>query len=170
MREPTLAEWLNLSSADRRKRLDSLNPYGGEGFTLIKAISDRFRDEFGHLPGLVIDGPGVYHGGDWVISSSRPFVFDRRKLPEHYLGIMVHTSVRNPLPLEFSKGYPEAYVWAPPNFAKFVDRCANEIREQLGDPNMSREDMLHALIGVPFEEHLAHCRQSVREGRMPAFE
>jgi hypothetical protein len=170
MQEPTLQEWLILSNADRRKWLDSLNPYGGEGYTLLAAITDRFREEFGNLRGLEIGKPGVYHGGYWVISASHPFVFDRRKLPNQYLDVTVHASVRNPLPPEFSMRYPEAYVWAPPNFAKFVDRCAGEIREQLGDPNMSLAEMLHALIGRPFEEHLSDCRQWVREGLIPSFE
>jgi hypothetical protein len=95
----------------------------------------------------------------------------RRKLPGKYLAIIVHASLRIPLPAEFeSQRFPDAYVWAPPNVEKFVDRCADEIREKVGDPHMTRAETLHALIGRPFEEHLAHCRQSVREEWLPPFE
>jgi hypothetical protein len=171
MKQLTLPEWLALSDGERTEWLGQLNPYSGEGFELIKAISDRFRDEFGHLPGLEVEGPGVYHGGDWVISASHPFVFDRRKLPGQYVGITVRAGVRNPLPAEFEgQYYPHAYVWNPRNFERFVDRSADEIRKALGDPTMSRDEMLHALIGWPFEEHLANCRQAVAEGKIPPFE
>jgi hypothetical protein len=171
MRELTLPEWLGLSDLERARWLSALNAYGGEGAELIGAIGDRFREEYGHLEGLEVLGPGVFHGGTWVIGATHPFVFDRRRLPHQYLGIDIRASVRHPLPPEFDEQrFPDAYVWAPPNFEKFVDRCFHEIREALRDPDMTRAEMLHALIGMPFEEHLAHCRRSVREGRIPPFE
>jgi hypothetical protein len=171
VRNPSLTDWLTLSSAERIKWLSRWNPYAGEGGELIKAVSDRFRAEFGHLPGLEVSGPGVYHGGSWVIAASHPFVFDRRKLPNQFLGVDVHASLRHPMPPEFEgQQYPEAYVWAAPNFERFVDRCGEEIRRQLSDPHMTRAEMLHALIGRPFDEHLADCRRWVSEGKIPPFE
>jgi hypothetical protein len=65
---------------------------------------------------------------------------------------------------------PDGYAWSPPNFERFVDRCANEIRQRLSNPTMSRAEMLHALIGTPFEEFVAHCRESVKKGFIPPFE
>lgn len=35
---------------------------------------------------------------------------------------------------------------------------------------MTREEMLHAIVGRPFEEHVAQCRRAVKEGSIPPFE
>jgi hypothetical protein len=170
MSEPLLTDWTMLDEEERVQRVAKFNPYTGEGEDLIRQIVVRFRDEFGHLPGLEIDH-GIYHGGDWVIGVSRPFIFDRRLLPNTYLGVGVRTTARPPLPQEFQgQKYPQGYVWSPPNYERFVDRCANEIRERLGNPTMTRTEMLNALVGRPFEEHLAACRRWVKEGKIPPFE
>lgn len=52
MAEPTLTEWMQLSSDERARRLAALNAYAGEGGALVRQIVERFRDEFGHLPEL----------------------------------------------------------------------------------------------------------------------
>jgi hypothetical protein len=70
MAEAMLTEWIQLSSEERARRLAALNAYAGEGAALIKQIADRFRDESGHLSDLEIYGPGVYHGGGWVVGVS----------------------------------------------------------------------------------------------------
>lgn len=171
MAAPSLSEWIALSEDERIRRLAAFNAYAGEGEELVKRITDRFREEFGRLPDVTIDGPGIYHGGSWTIGVTHPFIFDRRFLPERYLGVDVRAGVTPPFPPEFEgQTYPSGYVWSPPNFERFVDRCAAEIRVRLGDPNMTRETMLHALIGRPFEEHLSNCRRWVKEGVIPAFE
>jgi hypothetical protein len=167
---PTLTEWMDLPDDERARLMRSWNPYAGEGGALVEQIADRLRGEFGHLAGLEISGHGVYHGGSWVIGATHPFVFDRRALPGRYLGIEVRASVRPPFPREFEgQDHPHGYVWAPPNFERFVDRCSDQIQARLG-PGLSRADMLHALIGRPFEEHLAACRRWVKEGSIPPFE
>lgn len=168
---PALAEWLTLSDHERAEIKERWNPYGGEGFGLVDAITSDFRAKYGHLPGLQIDGPGVYHGGQWVIGLRVPFVFDRRPIPSTHLGIMVHTSLTGELPREFADGTRRhEYVWAPPHYEAFVDRAADEIRAQLGVADMSRNDMLSALVGMPFSQWLALVRSSVREGRLEPFE
>jgi len=168
---PTIDEWLELSERERVQRVAALNAYAGEGEELLRIAVDRFRKDFGHLKGLKISGPGVYHGGSWVIGASHPFVFDKRLLPPTYLGMTVHQSTSHPLPVEFqNQERPRGYVWSPPNFSQFVDRCGEEVRRELGNPAMTREEMLHALIGEPYEEFVARCRGWVAEGKIPAFE
>lgn len=55
------------------------------------------------------------------------------RLPQRYLAIEVRASIRPPLPPEFQgQEYPHGYVWSPPNYERFVDRCAMEIRQRLG--------------------------------------
>ena len=149
--QPTFAEWVAMSDDERRRVIDRWNPYGGEGLELLNQITEDFRAKYGHLRGIDITGPAVYHGGQWVIAVNTPFVFDRRTLPNVHLGIMMHYSYPAVLPPEFSDGTrTNEYVWAPEHYEQFVDRAADDIRRELGDPGMSREDMLAALVGMPF--------------------
>jgi hypothetical protein len=152
-RVPTFAEWLELPDAERTKIRDSWNPYGGEGRELISEVSEHLRLELSHLP-LEFSGPGVYHGGQWVIAIRRPFIIDKRELPQYYLGIMVHYSQLGELPPEFEAGRTNEYVWAPEHYERFVDRAGEEIRRTLGKPNLTRDEMLEALTGMPFAEYL----------------
>ena len=151
---PSLDEWIAMPDALRARVLNSLNPYAGEGAELVESIAARFRDEFGDEPGLRITGAGVYHGGTWVIGITHPLIFDRRRVPARYLGIEIRASVHGDLPLEFQT----EDVWSPSNYERFVTRCAEEIRVQLGDANMSTDEMLYALIGMPFQSYLALYR------------
>ena len=168
---PTFAEWLKLSDDERAALQERWNPYGGEGFGLVEEITADFGANYGHLPNLHIEGPGVYHGGQWVIGLRVPFVFDRRSLPDSHLGVRVHASLTGELPREFADGTRlHSYVWAPPHYEAFVDRAAGEIRTQLGGAEMSRDDMLSALVGMPFSQFVELCRSSVRDGRLEPFE
>jgi hypothetical protein len=118
-----------------------------------------------------VDGAGSPHGGGWEIDVTHDVIFDRRWIPGHYLGFSVHSRVQGPLPPEFAnQDRPHGYAWSPPNFERFVDRCSNEIRQRLGNPTMSRNEMLDALVGRPFEEFVALCRESVKKGFIPPFE
>ncbi|HSL71066.1 MAG TPA: hypothetical protein VK864_12545, partial [Longimicrobiales bacterium] len=156
---------------ERATLLSGWNPYGGEGGQLLSEIADDFRAKYGHLAGLEVVGPGVYHGGYYVIAVRHPFVFDRGLLPGTHLGISVHASIRGALPPEFAEGTRQlSYVWASLHYEQFVDRCADQIRAQLGRPDMTREELLSALVGRPFREHVQHCRSMVREGRLEPFE
>jgi hypothetical protein len=168
---PTFAEWLALSDGEQVEIQSRWNPYGGEGQELVSDIAADFRAKYGHIPGVEVDGPGVYHGGDWVIAVRHPFIFDRRTLPARHLGITVHTSLPPELPAEFREGTRKhSYVWAPPHYEQFVDRCAEQIRTELRRPDISRDEMLSALVGIPFAQFVELCRGGVREGRMEPFE
>jgi hypothetical protein len=171
MTVPTFEEWLNLTEDERERQMGQLNGYDGVGEALMTRIVECFREEFGHLPGIAVGGPSTPQGGGWAIDVFHDMIFDRRWLPHRYLGVAVRPGPRPPLPTEFSgQQYPTGYAWSPPNYERFVDRCGDEIRERLGKPNMSRHEMLHALIGRPFEEHVARCREGVAAGFIPPFE
>src|SRR6478609_2212131 len=142
---PSLAAWIALSDRERAQIQSGWNTYGGEGAELVARICSDFREKYGHLPGVEVFGPGIYHGGSWVIGVRHPFVFDRRLLPAYHLGIDVRTSAGSDLPPEFQEGIRKhSYVWAPPHYEQFVDRCSDEIRAKLGRSDMSRDEMLKA--------------------------
>ena len=168
---PTFAQWLCLTDDERAQLLSSWNAYAGEGETLVRDVMDRFQAEYGQLKGVTISGPGVYHCGEWIIRLTHPFIFDRRTLPGYYLGVRIMLGYALPLPPEFEgQRLPQAYVWAPTNYERFVDRCGGEIRRQLGQPDMTREEMLDALVGFSFEWHRRRCRDAARNGILPPFE
>ena len=168
---PTFEEWKALPESHRARIQAGWNTYGGEGADIAAKAADDFRAKFGHLPGLSVAGPGIYHGGSWVIAASHPFVFDRRTISASHLGIEVHASIGPELPPEFEASTRKYdYVWAPPHYEAFVDNNANQIRETLRDPSMSRDEMLSALVGRPFDEFVRFCRESVSAGRIEPFE
>jgi hypothetical protein len=137
---------------------------------LVERVCADFREKYGSIPNLEIGGPGVYHGGTWVISVRHPFVFDRRRVPSYHLGIQIRTWSGADLPTEFRDGTRRHdYVWAPPHYEQFVDRCAQDIRTQLGRPDMSRYEILSALVGRPFDDFVDSCKNSVREGKIASF-
>jgi hypothetical protein len=168
---PDLESWKRLTPQEQHARLADYSERE-EARSLLKSIVDDFRDAYGHIEGLVVSkDPGSYHGGEWVIDVTHPFIFDRRSLPGYHLGVRLHRGSQPPLPPEFAnQHYPDGYAWSPPNFERFVDRCADEIRQKLGKPQMSRAEMLHALVGTPFEEFVSHCREWVKKGSIPPFE
>jgi hypothetical protein len=168
---PTFEEWRSLPDSDRARIQAGWNTYGGEGAEIVAQAADDFRAKFGHLPGLSVSGPGIYHGGSWVIAASHPFVFDRRTIPESHLGINVHASIGPELPREFEASTRKfTYVWAPPHYEAFVDRNAAHIRQALKNPSMSRDEMLSALVGRPFDEFVKSCREHVNAGRIEPFD
>ena len=170
-KEPSLTQWLSLTDEERAQLLGSWNAYAGEGETLLRDVIDRFQAEYGRLKGVTITGPGVYHCGEWIIRLTHPFIFDRRTLPLHYLGVRILSGRAPPLPPEFEgQTLPQAYVWAPTNFERFVDRCGDEVRGQLGRPDLTREEMLDALLGFSFEEHRKRYRDAVCKGMLPLLE
>ena len=169
--EPTFDEWAALPESDRARIQAGWNAYGGEGAEIVAKVADDFRAKFGHLPGLSVSGPGVYHGGSWVIAALHPFVFDRRTIPASHLGIGVQTSIGPELPREFEVSTRKyKYIWAPPHYEAFVDNNAAQIRQILRDPNMSRDEMLSALVGRPFDQFVQSCREHVSAGRIEPFD
>jgi hypothetical protein len=77
---------------------------------------------------------------------------------------MVHASVLNPLPREFQDGMRmHDYVWAPAHYEQFVDRCPDQIRAELGRADMTRDEMLSALVGMAFEKYVQLNRKHVSD-------
>jgi hypothetical protein len=120
---------------------------------------------------LLIDPKRKKH----VISISKPFLFDNRKLPKRFEGLDIKSRIQGELPLEFliNRELPDwhktEFVWAPERFESYVDRCAEDICKKLDDPKMTRAEMLDALCFGNFEEHKAKCEVLVKEGKIPAF-
>jgi hypothetical protein len=109
-----------------------------------------------------------------VIAGSRPFVFDAGKIPLTFEGYDVRINPTEPFPKEFDVeeniyGNVDEYIWAPERFEKFVDRCADEIRKELGNLSMTRAEMLDALIGGSFREHKQRILEAVAKDELPAY-
>jgi hypothetical protein len=142
-------------------------------------ILKRFEDKYAALKkkGLRIEGLKIVDPvkRTHVINISRPFVFDMRGLPKKYEGLMVKGKIEGDLPEEFkidrtkSDWQKREYIWAPERFEKFVDRCGETIRKQLGQPEMSKKEMLDALCFGDFSEHKKATLKAIKEGKIPAY-
>ena len=152
---PDLESWKRLTPDEQRDRLTTYS-YREEARPLMKSVVDDFRDVFGHIEGLEInEGPGIHHGGTWVIDVRHPFIFDRRRLPQQHLGVWVHAGMT---PGEIPQGYIEkkeqrGHPVTRILYEKFVDENAAEIQRVLRQPEMSREEMLTALVGMPWARY-----------------
>ena len=107
-----------------------------------------------------------------VIMISKPFLFDNRQLPKSYEGLDIKSKIEGGLPEEFKfdkETIKKEYLWAPAKFAKYVDRCSDEIRKQFGNPAMTRNEMLDALAFGNFEEHKKKSLQLMKDGKIPPF-
>jgi hypothetical protein len=138
-------------------------------------ILKNFESKFGGLKkkGLRIEGLSMIDPKrkKHVIVICKPFLFDNRQLPKTYEGLDIKAKIEGGLPEEFksTKNNKPAYVWAPQHFETFVDRCAHEIKERLGNPKMSRKEMLDALAFGDFEAHKKKAKQLMTEGKVPPF-
>ena len=140
---------------------------------------DRFEKKFSHLKkkGLRINGLKMTDPKrkKHVIDISRPLVFDNRLLPKSFEGLEVKAVVHGEMPQEFQidRTQPDwqkrEYIWAPERFEHFVDRCSDYIRKQLGNPKMTRDEMLSALAFGDFDAHKEKTSQLIKEGKVPAF-
>ena len=61
------------------------------------------------------------------------------------------------------------YIWAPERFEIFVDRCATEIKKQLGNTSMTRDEMLSALCFGDFTAHKEKTETLIAEGKLPSY-
>ena len=159
---PDLESWKRLTPGELHARLADYS-YREEARPLIKAVVDDFRELYGHIEGVEVnEGPGIYHGGSWTIEVRHPFIFDRRSLPQEHLGVWVHTGMK---PEEIPQGYKEekqlhGHPVTRILYEKFVDENAAEIRRLLKQPDMRREEMLSALVGMPWERYQEHRRKT----------
>jgi len=139
----------------------------------------RFEKKFAHLKkkGLRINGLKMIDPKrkKHVIDVSRPLVFDTRELPKSFEGLDVKAVIHGDLPTEFSidRTQPDwtkkEYIWAPERFELFVDRCCDDIRKKLGDPKMSRDEMLSALAFGDFQAHKEKTSDLIKEGKLPSY-
>ncbi len=147
-------EWVALTDEERRRIAREWSPYDTSSIDqLLSGIVDEFRERH---PRLDISGLGNVHGSLELVVR-HPFVFDTRLIPNSFLGLSVRSSLSEALPEDFEVF--SGYVWAPENYANFVDNHIDEIRDTLGDPDMTRAEILHALIGMPFQEWVEQCRK-----------
>jgi hypothetical protein len=146
---------------------------------LLYDTLERFEKKFGYLKkkGLRINGLKMIDPKrkKHVIDVSRPLIFDNRLLPKSFEGLDVKAIIHGDLPTEFTidRTNPDwakkEYIWAPERFEHFVDRCSTEIKKQLGNANMSREEMLSALCFGDFDAHKKKTEQAVLEGKLPTY-
>ncbi|HEY6161310.1 MAG TPA: hypothetical protein VI112_08810, partial [Bacteroidia bacterium] len=103
--------------------------------------------------------------------------FDNRLLPKKFEGLDVKTNIqlKEDMPNEFrvNRAQPDwfkkEYIWAPERFERFVERCSDEIRKDLGNPTMSKKEMLDALCFGDFKEHKKKVNQLIKEGKLPSY-
>ncbi len=139
-------------------------------------ILKNFESKYNNLKkkGLRIEGLSMIDPKrkKHVIMISKPFLFDNRQLPKTYEGLDVKSKIEGGLPEEFKfdkEAAKKEYMWAPFKFEKYVDRCAEDIRKQFGNPDMTRKEMLDALAFGNFEEHKKKSVQMMAEGKIPPF-
>lgn len=139
-------------------------------------ILKSFETKYGSLKkkGLRIEGLSMIDPKrkKHVIMISKPFLFDNRQLPKTYEGLDIKSKIEGTLPEEFKiekSAVKKDYLWAPSKFEKFVDCCADDIKKQFGNPNMSRAEMLDALAFGSFEDHKKKTLNLIKEGKIPAI-
>ena len=140
---------------------------------------ENFKERFKHLEkkGLRIIGIKLIDPikKTHVIEISRPIIFDSRAIPDRYEGLKIKRRIHGSLPEEFQidrdavDWHKKEYVWAPERFEKYVSRESDKIRKTLGDPEMSKEDMLDAICFGNFQAHKEKVFKLVAEGKLPAF-
>jgi len=144
-------------------------------------ILKHFETKFGHLKkkGLTIEGLAMVDvkKKKHVIKISRPLVFDNRELPKRFEGLEVKTNIqmKTEMPTEFvvdrtnPEWFKKEYIWAPERFEKYVERCSAEIKKNLGNPEMTKKEMLDALCFGDFKEHKKKVTLLIKEGKLPAY-
>ena len=140
---------------------------------------DRFEKKFAYLKkkGLRVNGLKMIDPKrkKHVIDINRPFLFDNRILPKSFEGLDLKTVIQGELPAEFivDRSKPDwtkrEYIWAPERFEKYVDRCSDEIKKQLGNKEMTRDEMLSALCFGDFQEHKKKVAELIKEGKVPKY-
>jgi hypothetical protein len=143
-------------------------------------ILKSFETKYGYLKkkGLTIEGLAIVDvkKKKHVIKISRPLIFDNRLIPKRFEGLDVKTNIKLgvDMPAEFDvdRSQPDwhkkQYIWAPERFERYVDRCENEIKDQLNNPQITKPEILDALCFGNFEEHKQKSIQLIKEGKLPA--
>ena len=136
-------------------------------------VISEFSKQYSHLKkyGLKIHGISNLIGEHNVISISTPFIFDRTKLPDSFMGFDLRDGTpESEMPVEFqSIDSNTGYIWAYQRFEDYVDHNAKLIRETLDNPNMTRKEMLDALCFGDFDQHKQMCEKWEIEGKIPKW-
>lgn len=131
----------------------------------------KFKNKYGYLSkyGLKIEGIANLIDDIDVISVDYPFIFDKRKLPQTFMGLDVRGG-SYPLPHEFENiNSDNEYVWAYQRFEEYVDNHSELIRKTLNNPTMIRDEMLDALCFGDFIAHKQMCIKWEAEGIIPKW-
>lgn len=83
-----LEEWVKLPADEQTRIVQALNPYAGEGASLIKRVCEAFAAEYGDQDGIAEVNFATYHGGEYVITVVT-VVPSSPHLPDRYLGVRV---------------------------------------------------------------------------------
>jgi hypothetical protein len=144
-------------------------------------ILKNFESKYGHLKkkGLTIEGLALVDPKKkkHIIKVSKPLVFDNRLLPKKFEGLDIKANIKmnEELPTEFKVDrskpdwHKKQYIWAPERFEQFVNRCSDDIKKGLGEPSMSKKEMLDALCFGDFKEHKKKVNTLIKEGKLPAY-
>ena len=104
-------------------------------------------------------------GEKYELTVFHPFVFDKRILPKVFEGVKIKNVEVGGRPQEFDVDENDEFIPldvydAPEKYIKFVDRCFDDIRVQLGKPNITKEEMLDALtFHGSFKEHIKWSKE-----------
>ena len=148
------AQWKSLTETERQKIASSWSPYRPSEFPgLLKEIVKAFQLAYLDYD---ISGLGNVHG-NLMLVVNRPFVFDKRDAPDSFLGLNVRYTLSEAIPEGFEVN--SRYVWAPENYLAYVKAHPQIIQARLNNPEMSRDEMLHALVGMPFDDWIKQCQK-----------
>lgn len=135
-------------------------------------ILQQFNENYAHLYefGLQLDGVSELKRNQFVISVSVPFIFDHRRIPKEFNGLLVRSSIRGELPEEFKNLNPEKdYIWAYQRFESFVNNNESIIKKELGNLSLSRNEILDAICFGDFQQHKRKCIQWEDMGKIPSW-
>ena len=147
------SDWQSLTEEEQREIAREWTPYTRGIGPLLNEITKAFRASYPHLE---IRGIGNVFG-NLMLVVLRPFIFDKRAAPDSFMGLNIRYTLTEQVPDGFDVN--SEYVWAPENYLTFVDNHASRIRAELGEANMNREEMLEALIGMPFDDWIERCHE-----------
>ena len=138
-------------------------------------------------PSLTSDGEH-FPGFDWDtpkpsthnILCERPFIFNIRKLPKTFYGLEIFTYVpvharpeefrpkRNdkPLPVNALNYKPHEDIFEPRKVIAYAHLHAQEIRNQLNDPDFTIKDICDMIVWRDFERHKReHLERELRRSK-----
>lgn len=134
----------------------------------LENIKKRFLKQYDYLKKYGMKFMGLYTNSgkyEYQISVTHPFIFDNRILPKQFEGVEISSSITENFPQEFDVDETDELIpievyYDPAKYIRFVDRCFDEIRIKLGNPEMTKEKMLDALSWTGnFSEHIKNMEE-----------